>query len=139
MSINIYTKIVGDLFHPGHVRFLCEAKALGDKLIVQVVGDERVANYKRKPVMNQEERAEVIAACRYVDEVHITGPMIITLDFMDSNGYSVYAYGYSGEKEAITKRQDCIELPDERICIIPYTPGISTTDIIRKIRESNLQ
>lgn len=139
MRMNIYTKMVGDLFHPGHVRFLREARALGDRLIVQVVCDERVAVYKRTPVMNQKERAEVIAACKYVDEVHLIGPRTITLDFMDHNGFDIYAYGYSSEKEALTKRWDCIELPDTRIRIIPYTPGISTTDMIRRIRERGVQ
>lgn len=135
MSISIYTKMVGDLFHTGHVRFLHEARALGDRLIVQVVSDERVGAYKRVPVMTQEERAEVIAACKYVDEIHLTGPRVITLDFMDRNGFDIYAYGYSGEKEAVTKRNDCIELSDSRIRIIPYTTGISTTDIIKRIKE----
>ncbi len=136
MQVIIYTKIVGDLFHPGHVRFLREAKALGDRLVVQVVGDERVAVYKRNPIMTQADRAEVVGSCRYVDEVHLEGPKEITLDFMDRSGYAVYAYGYSSEREAGVKRQDCIELPDSRISIIPYTSGVSTTDIIRRIKES---
>ncbi len=133
MPVTIYTKIVGDLFHIGHVRFLRNARALGDRLIVQVVPDERVAAYKRAPIMNQQERAEVIAACAYVDEVHLEGPKTITLDFMDGNGFDSYAYGYSSEKEALVKRQDCIELPDHRIRVIPYTPGISTTEIINRV------
>jgi len=133
MPVIIYSKVVGDLFHIGHVRFLREAKALGDRLIVQVVSDERVAVYKRVPFMSQHERAEVVASCVYVDEVHLEGPKTITLDFMDRNGFEIYAYGYSSERESLVKRQDCIELPDQRIRIIPYTPGISTTDIIDRV------
>ncbi len=130
----VYTKIVGDIFHPGHVRFLKNARALGDKLVVQIVSDDRVEAYKRKPVFSQAERAEIIASCRYVDEVHTSGPKEITLDFMNSNGYAVYAYGFSSEKEAGIKRLDCKELPEDRICIIPYSDGISTTEIIHKIK-----
>ncbi len=131
----IYTKIVGDLFHPGHVRFLKTARALGDKLVVHIVNDTRVQVYKRLPILSQIERAEVIGACQYVDEVHLDGPKVISLNFMDENDYSVYAYGYSTEREAAVKRADCPELPENRICIIPYTVGISTTEIIQRLRE----
>jgi cytidyltransferase-like protein len=134
MEIVIYTKIVGDIFHPGHVRFLKSAKSLGDKLVVQIVSDDRVQVYKRIPIMSQIERAEVIASCRYVDEVQISGPRQITLDFMNLNGYNLYAYGFSSSKEADAKRKDCIELPNERIAIIPYLHGISTTEIINRIK-----
>jgi cytidyltransferase-like protein len=134
MEVVVYTKIVGDIFHPGHVKFLKTARALGDKLVVQIVPDDRVQAYKRKPTMTQAERAEVIASCRYVDEVQLSGPKQITLDFMNMNGYNIYAYGFSSENEAAAKRRDCIELPHDRIFIIPYSHGISTTDIISRIK-----
>ena len=64
----VYVIGVFDLFHSGHVRLLQRAKALGDKLIVAINGDEMVAQYKRRPYLNEEERLEVVQSCRYVDE-----------------------------------------------------------------------
>src|SRR5690606_31919430 len=106
----IYTKMVADLFHPGHVNFLRNARALGDRLIVHIVDDLRVTAFKREPVMTQEERMSVVAACRYVDQVTAVGPRIITLDFMREHNYAVYAFACSGDKELTTKREDCPDL-----------------------------
>ncbi len=132
----IYTKIVGDIFHPGHIKFLKKAREQGDKLVVHVVSDERVMAYKRKPILSQSERAEVVASCRYVDEVILDGPKEITIAYMTSKGYTHYAYGFSDEVEAKVKRQDCSELSDDQIFIIPYSKGISTTELIHRIKSS---
>ena len=68
--IRVYTCMVADLFHPGHVAFLRAARQLGDHLSVFILPDAMVEAHKgRRPVMTQAERAEVVAACRYVDAV----------------------------------------------------------------------
>jgi cytidyltransferase-like protein len=130
----IYTKMVADLFHPGHVNFLRNARALGDRLVVHIVDDLRVSAFKREPVMTQEERMNVVAACRYVDQVTAVGPRVITLDFMRENNYSIYAFACSGSEELVTKRQDCPDLPDEMLGVLSYTPGVSTTALIQRIQ-----
>jgi len=130
----IYTKVVADLFHAGHIAFFREARALGDKLVVHVVSDERVALAKRLPIMTQAERLTAVASCRYVDEALAVGPKIITLDFMLQKGYAIYAYATSGAQEAEAKRRDCAELPDAMIRVLEYTQGISTTEIVERIR-----
>lgn len=63
----VFTYVVGDLFHLGHLRCLQQAKALGDKLIVGVLTDEAVAAYKRIPVIPFEERIEIIRNIACVD------------------------------------------------------------------------
>src|SRR5262245_18548344 len=62
-----------DLLHPGHVRYLTEARALGDALIVALNSDRSVRSLKGsgRPVMNEDERAEIISALRAVDYVTI--------------------------------------------------------------------
>lgn len=61
---------VFDLFHVGHLNLLKNAKANCNKLIVGVNADELVQEYKHKtPVINYEERAAIVAAMKYVDEV----------------------------------------------------------------------
>jgi cytidyltransferase-like protein len=123
----IYTRLVADLFHHGHVAFLKAARALGDRLVVYVLDDDFVSGIKRPPIMVQSERLAVVGSCRYVDEVHSTGPQHITREFMRERGYTIYALGYSDEREAAAKRSNCRDLPEHMVAVIPYTAGISST------------
>lgn len=134
----IYTKVVADLFHHGHVSFFRSARALGDRLVVHVVNDDRVSAAKRKPVLTQKERIAIVAACRYVDAVVSDGPKIITKQFLESNGYHIYAFSYSDEKELAVKMSDCSDVPANMLGILKYTDGISTTEIIRRIVSRSL-
>ncbi|MGQ3684037.1 MAG: adenylyltransferase/cytidyltransferase family protein [Candidatus Loosdrechtia sp.] len=129
----VYTKVVADLFHYGHVNFFRQAKKLGDKLYVHVVDDERIRKHKCQPIMTQQERIAVVEACWYVDKVFAEGPKVITKDFMRERGYAVYAFSYVDEEELKTKRNDCLDLPESMLGVIPYTPNISTTAVIQRI------
>lgn len=70
-----YSKVVlvggcFDILHYGHIEFLKKAKAEGDYLIVALEPDESISNYKKRvPTHNQQERAEILASLRYVDQV----------------------------------------------------------------------
>lgn len=129
----VYTKMVADLFHPGHVEFLKAARALGDRLVVHVADDERVRKAKRLPIMTQEERIAVVASCRFVDEARSEGPKVISQEFMAQNGFDLYAVSFSSDEEKAVKRADCGDLPDRMIAVLPYTDGISTTSILQRI------
>lgn len=135
----IYTKIVADLFHPGHVNFLKNARALGDRLVVHVVEDERVAAAKRLPIMTQAERIAVVASCRYVDLVVAEGPKVITVDFLRRHNYAVYAFSFAHLQELETKLRDCGDLPNAMIARLPYTAEISTTLLLNRIEERRQQ
>src|SRR5215210_8449216 len=67
----VFTNRVFDLLHVGHVRYLAAARALGDALVVAVNSDRTVRELKGegRPVINEGERAEVLAALRQVDYV----------------------------------------------------------------------
>jgi len=69
-----------DLLHVGHVRYLAEAKALGDVLVVGINSDRQVAKLKGpgRPAVPSEERAELIAALRFVDAVTIFDEPTVT-------------------------------------------------------------
>ena len=68
-KIIVYTSMVADLFHIGHLRLLERAKALGTHLIVGIITDECVFNYKgRQPIFSQDERLSIISAISYVDQ-----------------------------------------------------------------------
>lgn len=123
----IYTRMVADLFHPGHIEFLRHARALGDSLHVYVLEDDFVRRIKQPPIMVQSERLAVVGACRHVDAVHASGPLQISLEFMQEHGYSMYVFGYANEQEAVAKRYNCRDLPEHMVAVIPYTAGISST------------
>ena len=130
----VYTRMVADLFHQGHINFLQAARALGTHLTVCVVSDQRVMENKGKlPVMNQAERAAMGAACRYVDHVTIETPEDVNIDFMKKHGFSVYTFACGSEQERKDKYELCKTLPHEMIQELAYTENISTTDIINRI------
>ena len=83
--IRVYVDMVADLFHSGHVNFLKQAKECGDYLIVGVHSDKDVASYKRKPIIGEKNRCEMIKSCRYVDKVINNAPLMITKEFIDYN------------------------------------------------------
>lgn len=130
----VYTRMVADLFHEGHVNFLRAARALGTHLTVCVVSDERVAENKGKqPVMKQAERAAIVAACRYVDAVLTETPASVNLEYMQQHGFNIYTFACASEHERREKLKLCESLPVEMIQELPYTPGISTSDIVLRI------
>jgi cytidyltransferase-like protein len=130
----VYTRMVADLFHEGHVNFLQAARALGTHLTVCVVSDERVLENKGKfPVMKQAERAAIVSACKYVDAVVTDTPASITPVFMQQNGYDIYTFACASEQERRDKYKLCETLPTEMIQELEYTPGISTSDLVARI------
>jgi cytidyltransferase-like protein len=129
----VYAKVVADLLHPGHIAFFQQARALGDRLVVHVVSDERVAKIKRRPIMSQEERAALVRSCRFVDEVRLDGPREIDEAFLNENGFDLLAYGYADERERAMKAKDYQNIPPNKKKVIPYLSEISTTLIIERI------
>jgi cytidyltransferase-like protein len=89
----VYADMVGDLFHYGHVRFLERASRLGDALVVGIHSDETVRAYKRAPVMTMEERIQVIAACRFVDEVIPDAPLIVSREWIEEHQLDLVVHG----------------------------------------------
>lgn len=130
----VYTRMVADLFHGGHVNFLREARALGTHLTVNVVSDARVFENKGKlPVMTQAERAAIVSACKYVDSVITDGPTDTTPEFMEKHGFAIYTFACASEEERIEKYKLCATLPPDMVKEISYTPDISTSDLVARI------
>ena len=139
MGKNIYVIGVFDLFHKGHVELLKKARALGDKLIVAINGDEMVADYKRRPYFSENDRLALIEACRYVDEAFI----IKEYDnkaYIQKYGIDIIVHGDDWAKESYMAQIKVDEafLKENKValCLLPYTNGISTSDLIKKIKES---
>jgi D-beta-D-heptose 7-phosphate kinase/D-beta-D-heptose 1-phosphate adenosyltransferase len=130
----VFTNGVFDLLHPGHVRYLRDARALGDALIVAVNSDRSVRANKGagRPITPEAERAEILAALACVDGVVIfdeeTPHAIIAMIQPD-----VLVKGADWAEDAIVGR-DIVEARGGRVVRIPLAEGYSTTAIIGKIR-----
>ena len=135
--MNIYCAFTGDLFHYGHVRFLKNAKRLGSRLIVGVCSDTTVEEYKRQPVLALSERCEVIAGCRYVDAIIPDAPPYVPLNWIKQHKIDVVVAGSDYSHEAI---ETYYYWPDKLgiLKILPYTNGISSSDIIHRCQTIEL-
>lgn len=125
----VFTNGCFDILHKGHVRYLRRAKKLGDVLIVGINSDSSVARIKPdRPINSENDRAELLAALFMVDYVTI---------FSESTPYrlikmlqpDVLVKGGDWKKDEIVGH----DIVRETLSL-PYVKGISTTDIIEKIR-----
>ncbi len=131
--VRVYVDMCGDLFHAGHVNMLRRARALGDELVVGVMNDADMAAYKRPPVMTMEERIAVIAACRYVDQVVPDAPTCPTAAFLDGLGVTLVCHGDDYTEAQVEAYYGAIGTT-RRLVLLPYTPGVSTSEIIARVR-----
>lgn len=130
----VYVDMVADLFHYGHANFLRQAKEHGDYLIVGVNADEDVMSYKRKPIMNVHERARMVEACKYVNEVIPNCPLRITKEFIEEHHIDLVLHGDDWPLQML---EDYYQVP-MRMGIfktVPYTKTISTTTILQRVRD----
>jgi D-glycero-beta-D-manno-heptose 1-phosphate adenylyltransferase len=130
----VFTNGVFDLLHPGHVRYLRDARALGDALIVAINSDRSVRANKGegRPVTPQAERAEVLLALDAVDAVTIfdeeTPHAIITAVQPD-----VLVKGADWGPDNIVGR-DIVEARGGRVVRMALAEGFSTTALLEKVR-----
>jgi cytidyltransferase-like protein len=129
----VYVDMVADLFHAGHVEFLRRAREFGDELVVGIHSDETVAGYKRPTVMTMEERLCVVAACRYVDQVIPDVPLVVTREWIDGHSIDLVVHGDDLAEQTLMLMY---RVPHELgiLRLVPYTGGISTSDVIERVR-----
>ena len=136
--VRVYVDIVGDLFHAGHVEFFKKARAFGDYLIVGVLADDVVEEYKREPILTLAERVAVIQACKYVDEVIVAPPLRLTEEMVQRLHISYVVHGDDFNKDLL-EDQYGVALRFGIFRTVPYTPGISSTAIIQRIVKRHSQ
>ncbi len=133
-----YTDGVYDLFHVGHLNMIEAAKAHCDYLIVGVHGDDVVEEYKhRRPIINEEDRKRIVEALGCVDKAVINR----TRDKMtlwDLHHFDVVFIGDDWKgTERWNKFEKILAEVGVDVVYIPYTKGISTTEIKSKILETS--
>jgi D-beta-D-heptose 7-phosphate kinase/D-beta-D-heptose 1-phosphate adenosyltransferase len=131
----VFTNGCFDLLHPGHVRYLAAARALGDTLVLALNSDASVRRSKgpARPILSLGERAEVLAALHAVDHL-IAFDADTPLALVTAIRPDVLVKGADWAERDIAGAGEVASWGGrvERIALVP---GVSTTDIIRRIRE----
>ncbi len=131
----VFTNGVFDILHVGHVRYLEQARALGDKLLVAINSDSSVRELKGegRPLMNQDERAEILAALRTVDYVTIfddVSPRSLIAQLLPD----VLVKGGDYALDEIHGREE-VEAAGGRVVSLPFVEGVSSSDIIERMKK----
>ena len=136
--MRIYTDGVFDMFHRGHLECFKTIKKLYPDchLVVGVVSDKDTESYKRIPIINENDRLEIIKSIKYVDEVVFPGPLYMTRQFIEKHNIDLIVHGFANPADINTK-QKFFAIPMElgKFKEIPYYSKISTTDIIKKVKD----
>jgi D-beta-D-heptose 7-phosphate kinase/D-beta-D-heptose 1-phosphate adenosyltransferase len=130
----VFTNGVFDLLHPGHIRYLAEARSFGDLLVVGVNSDRSVRANKgaHRPVTPEAERVEILEALACVDAV-VVFDQPTPYDLIAEIQPDVLVKGADWAENAIVGR-DIVEARGGRVVRVPIAPGYSTTALIAKIR-----
>jgi len=130
----VFTNGVFDLLHPGHVRYLQQARTLGDVLIVAINADRSVRANKGpdRPVTPEHERAEILGALECVDAVTIFDEET-PLEIIRALQPDVLVKGADWAHDAIVGRET-VEERGGKVVRIPVEQGHSTTSILSRIK-----
>jgi len=124
-----------DLLHLGHVTYLESGRNIGTALLVGLNGDESVRQLKgdNRPVNCESDRAAVLAALESVDGVCIFADRTATR-FLEVAQPDVYLKGCDYTLESLNQEERrTVENSGGKIVIIPFVPGKSTTELLKKI------
>jgi rfaE bifunctional protein nucleotidyltransferase chain/domain len=130
----VFTNGCFDILHVGHVRYLAAARRLGDALLVAVNSDRSVRALKGagRPVLNESERAELLAALSAVDFVTVfdeDSPRKLISEVLPD----VLVKGGDYELGEIHGREE-VEAAGGRVLALPFVEGASTTGIIERVK-----
>jgi rfaE bifunctional protein nucleotidyltransferase chain/domain len=129
----VFTNGCFDLLHPGHIYTLTQAKALGDVLVVGINSDASVKRLKgeKRPILNELERATVLAALEAVDYV-ITFEEDTPLQLIRALQPDILVKGGDWSAETVVGKEE-VEARGGQVVLIPYQTGASTTGIIERV------
>lgn len=133
----VYTGGTFDLFHAGHVNFLKRCKEIAGELgsvVVALNTDEFIKEYKGKPpVVSFSDRLAVLKACKYVDQVIANSGGADSKPTILQVSPNIIAIGTDWARKDYYKQmqftQDWLDEKDMSLIYIPYTKGISSTEI----------
>ena len=132
----VFTNGVFDILHVGHARYLAQAKELGDALVVAINSDASVRELKGegRPLVSQNDRAEVLSALSSVDYVTVfddTSPRSLIAKLLPD----VLVKGGDYALDQIHGREE-VEAAGGRVVSLPFVEGSSTSQIIERMKKS---
>jgi glycerol-3-phosphate cytidylyltransferase len=135
----VYTGGTFDLPHPGHYRLLERAAEFG-KVVVALNTDEFIYNYKGKyPVLTYNEREEILMACKWVDRVipNFGGEDSTISIEMVKPDYIIIGSDWARKDyyKQMGFTQDWLDEQGIGLIYVPYTKGISSTDIKKRMKD----
>ncbi len=127
-----------DLIHVGHLRTFYEAKKLGDLLIVGINSDQSVRSLKgeTRPIISEQDRAELVSALKPVDYVIIFNEKNVSR-LLKLVKPDVYVKGGDYTLESLPEKETIARF-GIKVEFIPLVVGISTTELIKRIRTANI-
>lgn len=132
----VFTNGVFDVLHPGHTRYLADARAQGDALLVAVNSDRSVRAQNKgadRPIHPEQERAELLSALACVDAV-VVFDEDTPFEIVSAVQPDVLVKGADWAADAIVGR-DVVEARGGRVVRIALAPGYSTTSILQRARK----
>ena len=124
-----------DILHVGHVRYLREAKKTADVLVLALNSDSSVRSIKgeKRPLVTENERAEVLAALEFIDFITIFEEST-PLELIKYLKPDILIKGGDWPEEKVVGREE-VKKWGGRVAIIPEVEGKSTTSIVEKIKQ----
>lgn len=134
----VFTNGCFDLIHVGHLRTFIEAKKMGDLLIVGINSDRSVKALKgeTRPIISEQDRAELISALKPIDYVIIFDENNVS-HLLEMIKPDIYVKGGDYTLENLPEKETIVRYNIE-VKFIPLVPGISTTELVNRIRKANL-
>ena len=131
----VFTNGVFDILHVGHVRYLEQARTLGDVVVVAINSDASARKLKGegRPLINQDERAEILAALRTVDYVTIFDD-VSPRSLIARLSPDVLVKGGDYALDEIHGREE-VEAAGGRVVSLPFVEGVSSSVIIDRMKK----
>jgi len=136
MSV-VYMDMVADLLHYGHINAIKQAKNMGNILKIGIHSDKTVEEYKRRPILNMNERIKMLKSLNICDEIIPNAPLILDNDYIKKHKIDIITIPDNRTNNEINEWYSKIE--NVKLIKIKYTNQISTTEIIKRIQERVIQ
>jgi cytidyltransferase-like protein len=130
MSSTVYMDGVFDLFHVGHLDAFKQMRELGTTVIIGVVSDNDAQAYKRKPIIPENERCEIIKNCSLVNEVIFPAPLKVTPTFLKDHGIDIVVHAFANQADMDAQEEFFRDIPLHKI---NYSTRTSTSHILSNI------
>lgn len=135
-KVRVFTSGSFDLFHIGHLNILEKSALLGDELIVGVSTDELIQHYKgMPPIIPFEQRMRIVSSIKCVTKV-VKQVKLTEITQLERENIDIVTIGDDWKDKYLEGLEWIKQQPGKRVVYFPYTPGVSTTGIKKRIIES---